>query len=416
MVPSRSTLDELKLNNTISHLSPNVTRRSLDVVSIVPMLNMGRIEGAKLSYDHGAQDVILSETCSRSLILAGDVFSSFYYEDVILLAAQFWLMVISVVAVIYRSIPQILAINCARVLMTVWEIYATWRITSYGHTFSLLYVAQGTPCQFNFFSDFWTRRMALTIPNLILNITAFGFESLIGRHLIKVGALVIIAIMFNNTATCQTFTLYTFQRAAPSASVLRIYRLDIFYLLSMMGLWITWLDEGVGKIATYETLYKALFFTTIITVLPWLAMGWYAVRREMRKTFAVWLIMGSVYLICWTLMFYSYSFRWTFLYWKFFACLTCTSYIVLIATGIAGVICRLNFGKGLAHYLHVEEVLAKSGFAAGIFENDMEQLQSPQKSAAIETARTTDARPHGEGGESDVAMGPIIVIQGNSVV
>ncbi|PCH42974.1 hypothetical protein WOLCODRAFT_121305 [Wolfiporia cocos MD-104 SS10] len=132
----------------------------------------------------------------------------------------------------------------------------------------------------------------------------------------------------------------------------------------------------------------------------------------MRKTFAVWLIMGFVYLMCWTLMFSSSSFRWTFLYWEFFACLTCTTYVALIATGIAGIICRVNFGKGLAHYLHVEEALTKSGFAVGLFSNETEQPRPPKTSAATGITGTADEKHYGKGGQSDVGTG----IQGSSAM
>jgi len=46
------------------------------------------------------------------------------------------------------------------------------------------------------------------------------------------------------------------------------------------------------------------------------------------------------------------------------------SFVVLIATGISGLLCRLNFGKGLAHYLHVEAELAKADFTPEVFSND----------------------------------------------
>ena len=36
--------------------------------------------------------------------------------------------------------------------------------------------------------------------------------------------------------------------------------------------------------------------------------------------------------------------------WPFFATLTVTAYMFSIVSSILGVFCRLNFGKGLAHY------------------------------------------------------------------
>ena len=59
---------------------------------------------------------------------------------------------------------------------------------------------------------------------------------------------------------------------------------------------------------------------------------------------------GIFVTVIWTLMFFSPLYRFVFNTWPFFATMTVTSYIFLVATSILGALCRLNFGKGLAHY------------------------------------------------------------------
>jgi hypothetical protein len=43
-------------------------------------------------------------------------------------------------------------------------------------------------------------------------------------------------------------------------------------------------------------------------------------------------------------------YRTIFSRWSFFATLTLTSFILLVLTTALGIVCRINFGKGLAEY------------------------------------------------------------------
>ena len=65
---------------------------------------------------------------------------------------------------------------------------------------------------------------------------------------------------------------------------------------------------------------------------------------------AGFLTVSFIYIACWSIMFYSQVYRWTFINWVFFACITVASFVVLVLTSTFGVLCWLNFGKGLAQY------------------------------------------------------------------
>jgi hypothetical protein len=52
----------------------------------------------------------------------------------------------------------------------------------------------------------------------------------------------------------------------------------------------------------------------------------------------------------WSFMFASRLYRWTFSTWPFFAALTVMSFVYLVITILLAVVCRTNFGKGLAPY------------------------------------------------------------------
>jgi hypothetical protein len=95
--------------------------------------------------------------------------------------------------------------------------------------------------------------------------------------------------------------------------------------------------------------------------------GWTSVRRESRIGFAIFLLISPIIVGISTSMFSSNCEYWssvTFIFpnsllsvyrdifsnWTFFASITITALIFLIGTTALGIVCRLNFGQGLAHY------------------------------------------------------------------
>lgn len=92
-------------------------------------------------------------------------------------------------------------------------------------------------------------------------------------------------------------------------------------------------------------------------------------RKESRAQFAICITIAVILLGISTALFASPSmlislflymwqlverrdlvYRYIFLTWPFFTTVTCTAYIFLVATTVFSIVCRLNFGKGLAHY------------------------------------------------------------------
>jgi len=101
-------------------------------------------------------------------------------------------------------------------------------------------------------------------------------------------------------------------------------------------------------------------------------MGWYAVRREWKGLMIAFLVVAGLVFASWVLMLKSWSFLWTFVNWPFFGCQMVAATLSLLTTIVFGVVSWLHFGKGLAHYLYVDDVLAKSGFEPELFEKDVE--------------------------------------------
>lgn len=86
----------------------------------------------------------------------------------------------------------------------------------------------------------------------------------------------------------------------------------------------------------------------------------------------IFLILSVLYLGGWGIMFFSTTFRWTFITWTFFALMTIASVVLTLLSAILGVICRLNFGKGL-----VGKDLARRFFVVmSLFEKNSKSIQS----------------------------------------
>lgn len=64
----------------------------------------------------------------------------------------------------------------------------------------------------------------------------------------------------------------------------------------------------------------------------------------------VFLVLSFGYMAGWGAMFASTTFRWTFVTWRFFSLVASGSALLTLMTLILGLICRLNFGKGLLRY------------------------------------------------------------------
>lgn len=62
------------------------------------------------------------------------------------------------------------------------------------------------------------------------------------------------------------------------------------------------------------------------------------------------LVLSGLYIAGWGGMFDSPTFRWTFVQWRFFSAVVSLSLALIIISLILGIICRMNFGRGLPRY------------------------------------------------------------------
>jgi len=249
-------------------------------------------------------------------------------------------------------------------------MYIIWRTGDVRSRFEILLHSKDSPCHVEvdtLFPSYFQSREALQIPDLTLNVVSLGLALYLSRKLIKV------------------YGPNTFNRVGAPKDIIRIYKyflavfvsfqLAALLLISAVALWLDQMvnrDNAISGMTYHRTLYIVLSICTLAILVPWITMGWYAVRREWKKLMVVFLVIAAVVFASWILMLKSWSFIWTFVQWPFFACSIIAASLSLLATIIFGIISWLHFGKGLAHYLYVDDVLAKAGFEPELFEKDVE--------------------------------------------
>jgi hypothetical protein len=267
----------------------------------------------------------------------------------------------------YESIPHLISVLVARVLLTNFSAFSIWRIGHAAQYIEKLITDPNSPCGVGLFTTYFHTKKLLEIPNLALNFIGLLMSAFFTWRLVKI------------------YNVHTFKTVGPPPEVIRIYKfymaffvclqLSVYCLMTAMVLWTNELiNSSIKFISIHTSLYIGVFIWSIVLLIPWLTIGWFGVRRESKRLMICFLFLGFCIILAWSIMFYSLVYRWTFIQWPFFATLTIEAFIVLIASCILGIICWRNFNKGLGHFIYVESVLAKGDFEHETFTHDVEKL------------------------------------------
>ncbi|KAF8990257.1 hypothetical protein BDQ17DRAFT_1433912 [Cyathus striatus] len=305
--------------------------------------------------------VQLNHQCIQIMTFPRQTLSNFRREDITFIFLQFWLFIISFFAVTHASISHIFAVLATRTLNAAWSAYAVWRTRHVEDVFHELISDPNSPCCImNMFSGYFRSRLMFVIVDLVFNCIALIMASYLSWVLIR-----------EYSAQCLKYI------GAPKhidrinkffMAVLACLQLEAFVLIVALGLWLDVLfNTAIHGISGHSKFYVAAIIITMIILVPWISMGWYAIRREMKKTMILFIFISLAIMIGWATMFYSQVYRWTFLQWPYLGCFTVASFILLIVTILLGLICRLNFGKGHAEYLRAEKALSSSNFSPDVF-------------------------------------------------
>lgn len=287
-------------------------------------------------------------------------------EEIALVVSQFWFFGLSLFAIIFESPPHLLALVIGRSLAAGWSTYALWRNGNFADRVQHLVGNSGTPCNLDIFPPYFQTRNAVQIADIVLHFVALAIFLPLSWRLLKL------------------YDTLTFSRVGPPKKILTIYRyflvvfvglqLAVFFLVVAMSLWVDQLINGViAAISSHTTIYQALFIFTTVTLLPWISLGWFSVRRERKYMMLAFISIGAIYVCAWSLMFYSQVYRFTWVDWPFFGCMTIISFIVVVISGAFGIVCRLQFGHGLLDYLQTEKSLARTDFDPDVFYHETEK-------------------------------------------
>lgn len=344
--------------------------------TVTPVLSsIGHVSSVEIQ-SSAAETVSLSLQCAQILMYPQEMLQNSAREDITFILFQFWLLGVSVFAVSRGSIPHILTALGSRFLIAAWSGYIViYRTHNQDITFQQMISSPGSPCGVNMFPTYFGTRFAYNVADFVLSITALLLSALLSRNLLRV------------------FKKQSFQRVGAPEHVLHIYKyfmavqavlqLEVFILIAATTQWVSVLTgTAISHISTHTPEYDALIISTAILVVPWIALGWYGVRRERKRLIISFLGVSFFFLSGWAIMFYSMVYRWSFLQWPYLGCLTVASFLLIATSMILGTICWRNFDKGLAEYLNAEDALASLNFTPEVFQHsDVEKSGEKTDSA-----------------------------------
>ncbi|KAJ7596724.1 hypothetical protein C8J56DRAFT_1106125 [Mycena floridula] len=322
----------------------------------------------------------LTSSCLWSLNWPVSILDNTKREDIVFIAFQFWVLGMSIVALLNESIPHIFASLLTHMLATGWSAYQLVHTAGFRSTFGRV-ITQGACNGVSLLPSYWNQRANAEYPTLALNVLALFISGFLSWKLFKL------------------FGWQTFKRVGASLAINRIYKLvlvlsivlqlSFFFMGATVSLWLDELINGAAShVAWYVTLYKASSFATLVLLVPWIAAGWFSVRQEMRMPMFVFLVLSILYLAAWGTMFLADTFRWSFFTWRFFGLMATASVVLTLAAFVLGVICRYNFGKGLPRYLNAQEPLPGDDFSP-VYSSDLEKVDFPSNEKPIPTFSAT---------------------------
>ncbi|KAJ7275458.1 hypothetical protein B0H12DRAFT_1207933 [Mycena haematopus] len=326
--------------------------------------------------------LLLDKSCMWSLNWPVSILDNTKREDIVFIAFQFWVLGMSAVALLNESIPHIIASLLTHMLATAWSGFQISNTANFRADFNH-YITEGACAGVPpLLPNYWQQRAYAEIPTLALNVAALLISSVLTWKLVKL------------------FGWQTFKRVGASLTINRIYKLvlllsitlqlSLFFMGATVSLFLDQLFNGwAGHLAWYSSLYKIMFIITGVLLIPWLMLGWFSVRRELRLGMIVFLGLSVCYLAGWGVMFLSTTFRWTFRTWEFFGIMSTASVFLALVSCVLGVVCRLNFGKGLLRYLNAHESLPGDDFASVTYNGDPEKVSFPSNEKPVPTFSAT---------------------------
>ncbi|QRW00093.1 hypothetical protein RhiJN_28111 [Ceratobasidium sp. AG-Ba] len=346
--------------------------------------------------DHESDEAFISSVCVEVLQWPLQKLWNTQREDAVFIGFQFWVLGMSVVALLNESVPHIIASFLTHVLVTAWSVFQIIHTANFRSEFTRV-TTRGACGGVNLLPTYWKARANAEIPVLVLNV------------------IVLISSAYMSWRLLKTFGWLTFKRVGASLEINRIYKLvlslgivlqlSLFFLVVSIALWLEELYHGpaAGE-SSLAVLYKAIVIIQLIALGPWLIMGWYAVRREMRKTMIAFLALSALFIVAWAGMFVCPIWRLSFLTWMFFRLISITAATLTVLAFGLGVMCWFNFGKDFPKHLKLQEDSEANDFIPAQPTYDPEKAEKvdfPTRNAIPTFAEAFSSRPSSMASSSD---------------
>jgi len=309
--------------------------------------------------------------CSFAKSYAADLFRETRLEDADFIGIHLYLLFVTTYAIARESLPHIIVIFVTRVLSFAWALGRVIKSSMVKQSLTSLFIAAAgdntngpcSPGTLKFFGPFWRDRRAAEYALLGASFVMVIIEAFIARRLVLMYTQRPWRVVQVPRATRKMYKLLL------GFSV--IIQLAAFILPTTMICFVAVLLNAPLNLHSFHTpAYLGGVITTACLLPLWVFLGWRSLRREYKRWTILFLSITTTLLLGWSALFYSRLFRWTFTTWWFLGTMMTASLLLLVITLILAVFCRLNFGKGLDHYLIVQTALANSGFAHDNFEKD----------------------------------------------
>ncbi|TDL21095.1 hypothetical protein BD410DRAFT_790146 [Rickenella mellea] len=349
----------------------SIHRRTLQTrgIDIQPQLNSsGGIDGLTVTgLDSHPQPVTLPLSCIDAIAWPDIEFRNVQREDLTIIVFRLWVIAMSISAIIYDSIPHLVAALLGNTIGFGWSISQVV-LSKTRVKIHVREITDGACNGIELIPAAMASRSKRTMLNAILSGVFFP------------------AFVFLSFKVFKVFRHQGFRRVGATKEVHNMYKICLAFcmclnlsailLVTSSILWIHELLTGViRKHAGSTAVVFVLFFTCMLANLPWIFLGQKVIFRERRKLMLVFIVSGVALSVTWATTLSNPLYQYTFSTWAFFASLNILTFIFLVTSTVLGIICRFNFGKGLAHYVQVLDALEDVKFTPAYFSHDPEKAE-----------------------------------------
>ncbi|KAG8895246.1 hypothetical protein FRB99_000688, partial [Tulasnella sp. 403] len=252
------------------------TKRSLTITPIFSgsddAQNITGISVGGLKNSNHSDTVSLDLQCVNVLRWPLQTLRDTQREDIVFVMFQFWVLGMSIVALLNESIPHTVAALLTHFFATMWSGYQLANTQQFRRNFITLTV-NGACKGVNLLPNYWKERGATEISMLVLNVVALVASGLLSWKVVK------------------AFGWATFRRIGADRRINRVYhfvlmmtiflQLSLFFIVTSVALWIDQLCNGsIGIFSKHMMIYRVVGICVFIILIPWLTLGWFAVRKE----------------------------------------------------------------------------------------------------------------------------------------